>query len=303
MANEKSSTKSPRAKAIELPDPPRADQEIVAENIRALQAAYFAAMFEELGVFGVVDRLVELFQTGQLPLGSSKAGRSLFKYWKDAQSRISERERRKFYAQAFGLPGADAVGVTPNREFNDLWLRFVSAVASLTAKRGTSAGGALNIVSHDEVRTAARELAANLSLHGYGWANFMATELRQQINDVTRILSDKEIQSAYGARDMWQAIEQVAARELGGPQDVVRYRTMATAGDAIIAWLAKNARKLSSASTAPILRPTAFQKSGIRQAASIPSSNPTDSDLVNACEQWLAVNSIPENSMALNSRL
>ena len=72
------------------------------------------------------------------------------------------------------------------------------------------------ILRASEVRKAARDLAANLSLHGYGWANFMATELRQQIKDATELLSDKQIQSAFGARDMWQVIDQVAMQELGG---------------------------------------------------------------------------------------
>ncbi len=292
MRKEELSTRAQRANSTELTDLPALTQEIVADNIRALQPAYVAAMFDELKVFGVVDRLVELFQTGQLPLGSGKAGRSLFKYWKDTSSRISGPERRAFFTRAFGLPGGDAELVKPNEEFNDLWLRFISAVAS--TKTQTLAGRESDAVSHDAVRKAARDLAANLSLHGYGWANFMATELRNQINDVTRLLSDKEIQSAYSARDMWQVIDQVATLELGGAQSGARYRTMATSGAMIIAWLAKNARRLSSASNAAILQSTAFRKPGARRAESKVANNPTDFDLVNACDQWLTVNSTVE---------
>ena len=43
-----------------------ARNEIVADNIRATQVLYTAAMLEELKVFQVVDRLTQLFQHGLL---------------------------------------------------------------------------------------------------------------------------------------------------------------------------------------------------------------------------------------------
>jgi len=62
---------------IDLPnldDEETSENEIVGDNIRALQPAYFSAMFEELKVFQVVDKLVELFQNGVLPIGRGEAG-------------------------------------------------------------------------------------------------------------------------------------------------------------------------------------------------------------------------------------
>ena len=49
-------------------------------------------------------------------------------------------------------------------------------------------------------------------------------------------LSDQEILSAYGARDMWQVIDQVAA-ELGGATNSACYRTLGTSGATIVGWL------------------------------------------------------------------
>jgi hypothetical protein len=68
MENEKS--------RIELPDwdTTTTGQDIVADNIRALEPAYFAAMLEEMKVFQVADKLVELFQSGLLPIGHRRAG-------------------------------------------------------------------------------------------------------------------------------------------------------------------------------------------------------------------------------------
>ena len=52
-------------------------QQIVPANVKALQAIYAAAMFEELKVFSAVDRLVELFQQGRLVITNSKANSPL----------------------------------------------------------------------------------------------------------------------------------------------------------------------------------------------------------------------------------
>lgn len=284
---------------IDLPDLEEdgtTDHEIVADNIRALQPAYFAAMFEELKVFQVVDKLVELFQNGILPIGKGEAGNNLFRYWKETATRVSEAERRSFYARTLGFVGGDDGGF-PNREFNDLWMRFVSGVSNFIRQNHvddllrTKIPGA---ISQQQVRKAGRDLAANLSLHGYGMAHFMATELQKQIKDVIKVLSDPDIKNSYGARDMWQVIDQVAALELGGSRNSVRYRTMAASSAIILGWLAKNARKLSSTSFGPILDMDEIRNPPPRPAGTKASTDPTDFDLVNACEQWLAVTGTQE---------
>lgn len=287
---------------IDLPDlesEGTTDHEIVADNIRALQPAYFAAMFEELKVFQVVDKLVELFQNGILPIGKGEAGNNLFKYWKETATRVSEAERRSFYARTLGFVGGDDGGF-PNREFNDLWMRFISAVSNFIRQNTvddllrTKIPGA---ISQQQVRKAGRDLAANLSLHGYGMAHFMATELQKQIKDVIKVLSDPDIKNSYGARDMWQVIDQVAALELGGSRNSVRYRTMAASSAIILGWLAKNARKLSSTSFGPILDMDEIRNPPPREAGKKASTDPTDFDMVNACEQWLAVTGTQEESV------
>jgi hypothetical protein len=121
----------------------------------------------------------------------------------------------------FGAPGGEA-GATPNREFPELWLRFVTAVCdgsqqALLAERG-------------------RDLAANMSEHGYGMAFFVANELRAQIKDAIALLADDEIEEAFGARDMWQVVDQVSTNYLGGARNTHRHAAMAQSGAAIIDW-------------------------------------------------------------------
>ena len=273
------------------------DQEIVSANVKAMQALYYAAMLDEVKFFSVTDKLVEQFQNGMLPLGRGPAGDGLYKYWKGSINRISEPERRNLYARCFGFPGGDAVSVVPNRAFPDLWLRFLSAVSSYV--RQVTVDGLLRSnmpisVNAEQVRKAGRDLAANLSLHGYGIAYFAATELQGQIKEVIALLNDPEIKNAYGARDMWQVIEQVSIYELSGAKNTIRYRTMATAGAIIIRWLANNAQALSGNFTSAVLALDEISRPSLRRSGTRATENPTDRDLVDACEQWLAVTGTTE---------
>ena len=280
--------------AIDLPDletEETTDHAIVADNIRALQPAYFSAMLEELKFHQVVDKLSDLAQSGVLPIGRGEAANRLFKYWREAALRISEAERRSFYARTLGIPGGDDGGM-PNKEFNDLFLRFISAVSSFIRQNNvddllrTRFPGA---ISQQQVRKAGRDLAANLSLHGYGMAYPFAVEIQKQIKDIIDILSDDEIKSAFGAKDIWQVIDQVATLELGGARNSVRYRTMAASGATIFAWLANKAKELSNSSFGSILNVDEIRSATPRSNGTKATTDPNDFDLVNACEQWLAV--------------
>lgn len=288
---------NPSAIEIVLPElEDSATVEIIPENLHALQAVYFASMLEEMKLFQVVDKLIDMFQQGMLPVGRGRAGDFLYRYWKRSIDRLTEIERRNLYVRAFGFPGGDP-SVPANREFNDLWLRFISAVSSyarqdtleqlLTRKIPGS-------VSLETVRRSGRDLAANLSLHGYGIAYFAATELQTQLNEAVTLLSDTEIKSAFGARDMFQVIDQVATLELGGARNSIRYRTLADSGAIIIRWLAN--RRMELASSRGVAMFDRKQDSTLLHSPK-PKVSPTDFDLISACEQWLAVTGTPEQKV------
>lgn len=290
---------APSSMEISLPDLDDAvDVEIIKENLHAVQAIYFSCMLEEAHLFQVVERIVELFRAGFLPLGRGKAGDFLFRYYKTASERITEAERRDLYMRAFGTPGGDPGMNEPNREFNELWLRFVSAVSNFT--RQTTVEKLLRqeiplAVSQEQVRKSARDLAANLSVHGYGIAYFAATELQQSVLEFRDLLSDPEVRGAFGARDMWQVIDQVNANYLGGPRNSYRYRVQANSGAIIIRWLAKNHQRLMGRFGLDVISVDTLNNPHLRAMASDrPLVDPSDWDLVNACEQWLAVGGVQE---------
>jgi hypothetical protein len=275
---------------IDLPDlEDAAKSSIVPDNVRLMGPMICAAMFDELKAFEVVDKLVELFQQGMLTIGNGVAGKQLYKYWKDAPNRMSDAERRNFYAMTMGVPGGETSGMV-NREFNDLWLRFVSSVSSFVRQNEVDKllrASLPSPISHQQIRKAARDLAVNLSLHGYGMAYYAALDLQAQIKFMIDLLGDKEIMANYGARDMWQVVDQVATLELGGAKTSSRYRTLATCGAIITAWLADNADRISRP-TGPIIDIDEVRQPKPRIDGSKATSRPTDADLVNACELWLA---------------
>jgi hypothetical protein len=247
-----------------------------AASIRAVGPIYAAAMLEELRLFDVMDRLVALYQSGRLPIRRGPAGERLYQYWKQQPPRLSQAERRSLYSRVVGVGGGDA-DATANREFVDLWLRFISSVSALASPEVTAAPDA-RAVRQQAVRRAGRGLASNLSLHGYGFAHFAASELQTEVKTITRVLSDPGMRSAYGARSMWEVIDKVSSAELGGARNARRYRTMAESGSTIIAWLARKARELGKDSTRPIL-----------------GSSPDDRGLIAACEQWAAAGREPDD--------
>ena len=267
--------------------------EIVSANLRALETVYYTAMLEEARLFDVVDRLVAMFGGGRLLLGPGRAGAMLYRHWKGHQSRLTTRQRGNVYARAFGLPGGDA-SVMPNGEFSDLWMSFVSIVGMYSAELQSLPPGERS-VSPEEVLISGRALALNLSIHGHGLGWFAAQDFKPEIQQVTELLSDAELQSAFGAKDPGQVIYNVAAAELGARPNVRRAHTRATSGLIIIRWLANRRARLLRPRSANILRHEDIVEG--RTAASQnkkPNVYPTDSDLVTACEQWLGVTGTQE---------
>jgi hypothetical protein len=288
-------TAAPSSIDIDLPSlDDQATVEIVQDNLKAMQAIYFSSMLEELRLYQVADKLVEMFNAGVLPFGKGKGGDLIFDYWRKSNERFTEIERLNLYARCFGFPGGEPMQ-SPNREFNDLWLRFVSAVSSYFRQNTVDNLLRSTIpapITQEGLRKAGRDLAANLSLYGYGVAYFAATSLQDQIKDVIEILQTDDVKGAYGARDMWQVVDQVASLELGGARNTVRYRTMAQTGATIIRWLGAHASELSGFGNV-------IDETQVRRNIKSPNpmSDPTDRDLVDACEQWLAVTGTPDQQV------
>lgn len=292
----------PSAMEIDLPDLEAAvDIDIVKENLNAVQAIYFSYQLEEMRMYQVVERIVELFRQGLLPLGRGRVGDYLYKYYQKAAERITESERRDLYFRCFGAPGGNPNIGEPNRDFNELWLRFLSAVSSfarqLTVDRLLRSSMPMS-VTQEQVRKAGRDLGANLSRNGYGIAYNAAIEMQQSILEFRDVLTDPDLRNVFGARDMWQVIDLVNANYLGGSRNTHRFRTQSRNGAIVIRWIANHVQQLSNVS-GPVLLVDQIVNPQMRSLDPDhkPTVDPSDWDLVNACEQWLAVGGVQEQSV------
>ena len=276
--------------------------DIVAANLRALQPVYFAAILEEARGFDVVERLVTMFAGGTLPLGHERTGAMLYKYWKGDYKRLTAEQRRTVYARAFGLPGGDA-SVMANREFNDLWLRFVSIVGMYSAELQAIPPEERS-VSEEEVLVSGRDLALNLSIYGDGLAWFAASDFKAEVQQAMELLSSAELQIAFGAKTPWEVIYNVAASELRADLNISRAHVRADSGVIIIRWLAnRRARLLKPRSTNILKHDEICEERTAASQNKNPMLYPTDFDLVTACEQWLGVTGVEKAELGVEQRI
>ena len=192
--------------------------EIVPENVKAMQAIYAASMLEETHVFNVADRLVELW-AGRPPARRAGGGRwALAAYERGRLGRaelLTKAGRLAAYRRCFGVPGrrsgrrAEHVvrrALAPVPAIGRAYRRQQTARELLPARRAAS---------REAVRKGGRDLAANLSLYGFGAAGF-AARLQKQVDGAVRVLQTEAVRQVYGARDAWQLVDGVALLELGG---------------------------------------------------------------------------------------
>ncbi|HEU4561506.1 MAG TPA: hypothetical protein VFS20_26870 [Longimicrobium sp.] len=250
--------------------------DIVASNVLAVAGLYRAAMLEEMKLFAVADKVAEHFTIGMIPISRGPAGDRLFTWIREAPNRFTEVERRAIYGRVLGLAQGNAQNQLPNREFSDLWIRFLSIVSVLSRETGIQVPRS---ATSEQALKAARDLAVNLSLHGFGVAHFAAVETQQLLQQVLDMLQQAEILAAYGTSDYLQLTDRLSGMYLGGSVNTVRYRTMAQAGFNIMRWLADHAPQLSSSS---IVSSTALF---------------ADPLLVDNVERWLAVTGTPDASV------
>ena len=302
-----------------LSSPIVAEADLEQDNIRAIALIYAAWNLEELKLFQVLDRVVEVFMNGQLPVGFDNGGRALSEYYfDDDDQRLTEAARRMTYSRVLGVPGGEvSKEAPPNRPFQDLLLRFLASVSEFERQRriddvvGTRSR--IDVLSNtgEQVRKAGFDLAANASLYGYGGTFFVAQRLAKQIERALRILSVPEVLSSYGVQSPFQVIERVCATDLGGTvPNVVQRRTMADAGKALLDLVAKYVAFWPRATSRPLfgeLIEVVDSRNGdgaIRRGDSVLVQRDGDitredqQKIALSVEQWLAVNGISDDQRA-----
>lgn len=266
------------------------DQEIVAENIKAVSMIYASYQLDVgMRMIDVVDRINEIFHNGQLPIGFDAAGKALDDYNWSAEDRMNPAIRRAHYSRVLGSSGGDvSKDVQPNTNFESLFIRFLSSLAEYERQQRV-ADLVANIrpqnLASEYVRKAGRDLAANLSLYGWAATQFAARRLRGHIEVALGILNQPTVQSAYGATNLYQVIERVSSSEFNMTPNIVKYRTMAESGKELIDLIAKYHFVWNKSNGIPVFVEGDFP-------GEIGGADKTS--FFTLTQQWLAVNGIKD---------
>ena len=168
----------------------------------------------------------------------------LFKYWKETAIRISESERRNFYART--------LGIRRRRRRRHAEPRLQRPVAALSSRRSPRSSGrtrwttccARGYPAPSASSRCARPRATWPPISrctATAWPTSRPRNLQKQVNYMIKLLPHPEIMGRL------RRAGHVAGDRPGGalptwavPRNSLRYRTLATCGTIITAWLANN---------------------------------------------------------------
>ena len=288
-----------------LNEPGSGANDIVSENIKAISSIYVVYQCEQMLLFDVTDRIVELFMAGLLPMQGDTAARHLDNYYWDRDHRVSAQGRMAHYTRALGAPGGEIGGdVTANDEFNTLLVRVISSISEYERQRSVGSlfdrsGQRALVTSGEYVRKAIRDLAANCTLYGFAGVQFAAERMGVQLKSAMQILQLPRVREIYGVNSMWQVIERVAQSEFGTTINVVKHRTLAEETRKILGVVEGNPGAWSSSSSKPLFFdalqvPQGYEGTG--QDLFDLSRQDTDT-LFRATQYFLAVNGVQSDQV------
>ncbi|WP_028644138.1 hypothetical protein [Nocardioides sp. URHA0020] len=280
------------------------NQEIEPPNVECVAMIGAAYEIEQTGAFDVVDKMVELFTQGMLPVRDDSGGRALNRYFWQTETRLDAAARAGLYARALGRGDTGNTDAQPNTQFEQLMMRFVSALvrydSTLQVSNVVTTDGRDRLGSSEQVRKAAQDFAANASLVGWGFTVFAARKLSQHIDCVFDVLGQETLQRAYGVTGPWQLVERVSAVELGSTPSIVQHRTRAQAIKDILDLLAVYSTELCRSGGVRRFLPNIddLRGSGSEGGASSTVSVVDYEKLVSAANNLLAVGGVTDDEIA-----
>lgn len=202
-----------------LPDPPlshKADQAI----LKSVGPLYLAMEVERTGLTRALSEAAGLYMTGALRLGqTSKAAELLLDHHRNYERRQSSDDRFAAYLRLFGSAPEGAVPYATdnavNTPFEDALLRLAEAMHRYA---NVSPRDLRPTTANREIRTAARLMGEALVMRGGGGALYLAREGLDLVGTATTVFSDRAVQSALGARDLWGAVNATLNLARGGPR-------------------------------------------------------------------------------------
>ena len=258
-------TGPPPAETLDIPELTGStvqDAELDRDNMLVFSTIYAISQLHEMKSFYTVDRLTEDFLNGTVATQFDAGGKLLDDWFWKRRDRMTEAERMSVFSRMLGTPGGEVPkDVQANTGFNDYLIGFLAAVAEFDRQQRISdlfssglagnRGGSL-AMTMENVRQKGHDLAANMTLYGYGNAHYASRRLNADFTATFNILKNQVIQKLFGVTTPYQVIERVCISDFGKAPDIVRLRTMADAGKKILDIVGKNSTAWSNATGMPL---------------------------------------------------
>jgi hypothetical protein len=220
------------------------DEQIQSERIVAVADLYYLYQHERIGVFKVVQKLQELFQSGTIRLSGGPGAFGLYQFDRRDVLRYTRRDRLAAYRRVLGYgAGPGAAGSRPNTDFHTLFSHFVNQVTLFWRDKRIS--DVIRERAYDPsfgsiavVRRAGLDLRNNLKFTSYGHLNVMRVEVMQLLDEAFRILGADDVKDLFGADNAWDVVDEVLIRYFDERLVTSPRQRMAVAGREVLRWLA-----------------------------------------------------------------
>ena len=199
--------------------------------IQSAATLYFVSQLELAGVISSAELLCGLAMSGGIQVDLGAASNLIAQFWEGRNHRFHEKERQAFFAHLFG---SDEEAV--NSDFEGLMISLCESLYKLDDRGFDENYGSPE--AQMRARTAARNVANNLSRKGGGMTLFAAREILATVQEAINILKQPPVQHAFGVNRLWDVVDSISKRYGHGSIDVQNYVRRGKSGLVVLSWIA-----------------------------------------------------------------
>lgn len=242
---------------FDLPEgAPTADDRV---QLEAAAPLYFASELERAGLLPTAELIAGLFVSGAITQPLGPVAKMLHDFWRGRRERLTADEREAVFARVIETPYFD---------------RLMRALCeAIVAHADPSVPGGPGLHAQVALATHAQSLGAFLAQRVDPMAAIAARDIVESINAALAFLRDRQLQLAFGVRDLWRLVEivgsqqQGAAGAIGIAGDAQQHVDRGRSGQTVLLWLSKHYAE---------------------QAIALDPAAPGDVEVLVAAQRWLA---------------
>ncbi|MGN6153417.1 MAG: hypothetical protein ACTHOH_15650, partial [Lysobacteraceae bacterium] len=227
-----------------------------AEDRVQLDAAgplYFASELERAALLPTAELIAGLFASGAIVQPLGPVANLLHDFWRGRRERMTAEEREAVFARVIETP-----------YFERLMRGLCEAIA---AHADPVLPGGPGLHAQVALATQAQRLGAFLAQRVDPMAAIAARDIVGTINTALAFLRDRQLQRAFGVRDLWRLVEIVGSQHGVAAGDALQHVERGRSGQTVLLWLSKHYAE---------------------QAIALDPAAPADVELLVAAQRWLA---------------